>query len=77
MNRVKVNKKTCKILHLDRKNIRHKYQKVKFWFVSGACERLVGMLVDHNLSMSQQNNADSRETKAIWGTCKLIDEGSQ
>lgn len=72
MNQGKVNKQKCKMLHLDRKNVRHKYQTVKFRFFSGACERLVGMFVNHNLSMSRQSNADSRQTKAIWGAVNIM-----
>lgn len=33
MNQVKVNKKKCKMLHPDRKTVKHKYQIVKFRFV--------------------------------------------
>lgn len=72
MNQVKVNKEKCKMLHPDRENVRHKYQIVKFRCVSGACERLVGMFVDHNLSRSRQSNADSRETRAIWGAVNIM-----
>lgn len=54
MTQVKVNKKKCKMLHPDRKTVRHKYQIVKFQFVSGRCKRLVGMFVDHNFSMSSR-----------------------
>lgn len=66
-NKMNFNKEKCKILHLGRKNERHKYRMGDTWLDSSTCERDLGVLVDDKLNMSQQCDVAAKKANAILG----------
>uniref|UniRef100_A0A670JAM0 Reverse transcriptase domain-containing protein n=1 Tax=Podarcis muralis TaxID=64176 RepID=A0A670JAM0_PODMU len=66
-NKMNFNRETCKVLHLGKKNERHKYKMGDTWLESSTCEKDLGVLVDHKLDMSQQCDAAAKKANAILG----------
>lgn len=54
---MKFNRAEYKVLHLDHKNQLYNYRKGETWPGSATCEKDLGVLVDHKLTMSQQCDA--------------------
>uniref|UniRef100_A0A670JFS2 Reverse transcriptase domain-containing protein n=1 Tax=Podarcis muralis TaxID=64176 RepID=A0A670JFS2_PODMU len=66
-NKMNFNREKCKVLHLSKKNERHKYKMGDTWLESSTCEKDLGVLVDHKLDMSQQCDAAAKKANAILG----------
>jgi len=63
-NIVKTQKTKRKVLHLGRNNPRAQYRLGTVWLGSSLAERVLGVLADNKLTISQQCNA--AVTKADW-----------
>uniref|UniRef100_A0A670HWE4 Reverse transcriptase domain-containing protein n=1 Tax=Podarcis muralis TaxID=64176 RepID=A0A670HWE4_PODMU len=66
-NKMNFNREKYKVLHLGKKNERHKYKMGDTWLESSTCEKDLGVLVDHKLDMSQQCDAAAKKANAILG----------
>uniref|UniRef100_K7F0M3 Reverse transcriptase domain-containing protein n=1 Tax=Pelodiscus sinensis TaxID=13735 RepID=K7F0M3_PELSI len=67
VNRMKVNKDKCKVLHLGRNNKFHTYRMGSDCLGRSTAERNLGVIVDHNLNMSQQSDVVSKKANIILG----------
>ncbi|CAM5112215.1 unnamed protein product [Natator depressus] len=67
VNRMKFSKDKCKILHLGRNNQLHTYKMGNDYLGRSTVERDLGVIVDHNLNMSQQCNAVAKKANIILG----------
>ena len=61
------NREKCKVLHLDIKNVKHKYKMGDTWLDSSIYERDLGVLVDNKLNMSQQCNMAAKKANSLLG----------
>ena len=70
INKMNFNGKKCKVLHLGRKNQMHHYRMGETCLGSSACEKDLGVLVDHTLNMIQQCDLVAKKANGILGGIK-------
>jgi len=54
MNHMKFNMAKCKVLHMGRGNLKHKYRLGGEWLKSSSEEKGLGVLLDEKLNMSRR-----------------------
>ncbi|GAB0186826.1 mitochondrial enolase superfamily member 1 [Grus japonensis] len=62
-NRMKFNKSKCKVLHVGRRNPKHKYRLGEEWIKSSPEEKDWGVLVDEKLNVEERDN---RIYRTVW-----------
>ncbi|CAM5135709.1 unnamed protein product [Natator depressus] len=64
---MRFNKDKCRVLHLGRKDLMHRYRLGNDWLSSSSAEKDVGIMVDENLDMSQQCALVAKQANCILG----------
>ena len=67
-NRMKFNREKCKVLLLRKRNQLHSYKMGDTWLSNTTSEKDLGIVIDHNLCMSQQCDVATKKANAILGS---------
>ena len=69
-NRMELNRDKCQVLHLGKRNHMHSYKMGDTWLSNTTNEKDLGIVVDHELNMSQQCDVAAKNANAVLGCIK-------